>query len=49
MWGSDQQCSLEPHAMFKLARAVREVHIALGDGEKIVTETEIKKMESLRG
>ena len=48
MWGSDQQCSLEPHAMFKLCRAVKEVHIALGDGEKVVTEGEKSKMESLR-
>ena len=48
MWGSDQQCSLEPHAMFKLARAAKEVHASLGDGEKVVTEPELKKMESLR-
>tara|TARA_B100000579_G_C22849354_1_gene866355 strand:+ start:3409 stop:4362 length:954 start_codon:yes stop_codon:yes gene_type:complete len=48
MWGSDQQCSLEPHAMFKLARATKEVHSALGDGEKIVTEPELEKMKSLR-
>ena len=48
MWGSDQQCSLEPHAMFKLCRAVKEVHTALGDGEKVVTEGEKSKMESLR-
>ena len=30
MWGSDQKCSLEPHAMFKLARSVKELHEALG-------------------
>jgi N-acetylneuraminate synthase len=48
MWGSDQKCSLEPHAMIKLVRAIRELEQALGGEEKIVTPLEIEKMKSLR-
>lgn len=48
MWGSDQQCSLEPHAMFKLVRAVHEVYQSLGSYDKIITPKELEKMESLR-
>ena len=48
MWGTDQACSLEPHAMFKLVRGIRELELALGKGEKIVTEDELEKAKSLR-
>ena len=48
MWGSDQACSLEPHAMFKLVRGIRELEQALGSSEKIITEAEMEKMKSLR-
>lgn len=48
MWGSDQACSLEPHAMFKLIRGIRELEEALGDDVKKITEAELEKMKSLR-
>lgn len=48
MWGSDQSCSLEPHAMFKLVRGIRELEKALGDDVKTVTPAELEKMKSLR-
>jgi N-acetylneuraminate synthase len=48
MWGTDQACSLEPHAMFKLVRGIRELELALGKDEKIVTEDELEKAKSLR-
>lgn len=48
MWGSDQSCSLEPHAMFKLTRGIREMELAMGGHEKLVTESEREKMSSLR-
>ena len=49
MWGSDQSCSLEPHAMFKLVRGVRELESALGHGyTKLFTETEQVKADTLR-
>lgn len=49
MWGSDQSCSLEPHAMFKLVRGIRELEQALGSHEKTVTVGELEKMKTLRG
>ena len=48
MWGSDQACSLEPHAMFKLVRGIRELEEALGEDVKKITEAELEKMKSLR-
>ena len=48
MWGSDHACSLEPHAMFKLVRSIRELEKALGSTEKIITQGEHDKMKSLR-
>lgn len=49
MWGSDQSCSLEPHAMFKLVRGIRELELALGTYNKSVTPSEYPKLHSLRG
>lgn len=49
MWGTDQSCSLEPHAMFKLVRGIRELEAALGTGgTKIVTDDELAKASTLR-
>ena len=48
MWGSDQACSLEPHAMFKLIRGIRELEDALGGDVKKITDAELEKMKSLR-
>ena len=48
MWGSDQLCSLEPHAMFKLVRGIRDMEKALGSSDKIVTPSELSKITSLR-
>ena len=48
MWGSDQAASVEPHGF---ARLVRDIHVnekAMGDGEKIVYESEIPIMKKLR-
>ena len=40
MWGTDQMCSVEPQGLIKLVRGIRELSSALGDGIKVVTETE---------
>ena len=40
MWGTDQMCSVEPQGLIKLVRGIRELNNALGDGIKVVTETE---------
>ena len=48
MWGTDQMCSVEPQGLIKLVRGIKELNKALGDGEKIVTETEKPIREKLR-
>ena len=51
MWGSDQMCSLEPHAMFKLVRHVRELELSLGTNtaKNNIYPGEEEKIKSLRG
>jgi len=48
MWGTDQMCSVEPQGLIKLVRGIRELNNALGDGIKVVTETEKPIREKLR-
>ena len=48
MWGRDQMCSVEPQGLIKLVRGIKELNKALGDGKKIVTETEKPIREKLR-
>ena len=48
MYGSDQAASLEPQGIRKLARDLREIPIILGDGKKVVYESELPIIEKLR-
>ena len=48
MWGTDQMCSVEPQGLIKLVRGIHELNRALGDGIKVVTETEKPIREKLR-
>lgn len=48
MWGSDQAASLEPEGLFRLLRDVRAVPILLGDGNKVVYESEKPIIKKLR-
>jgi len=48
MWGTDQMCSVEPQGLIKLVRGVHELSNALGDGKKVVTETEKPIRDKLR-
>ena len=48
MWGTDQMCSVEPQGLIKLVRGIHELNRALGDGVKVVTETEKPIREKLR-
>ena len=48
MWGTDQMCSVEPQGLIKLVRGIKELHNALGDGKKVVTETEKPIRDKLR-
>ena len=49
MWGSDHMSSVEPQGLIKLVKGVRELEMALGDGEKRVTEGEKPIRKKLRG
>ena len=48
MWGTDLMCSVEPQGLIKLVRGINELNLALGDGIKRVTETEISIRNKLR-
>ena len=48
MWGTDQSASVEPIGFHRLIRDIRAVESALGDGIKVVYESEIPVREKLR-
>jgi N-acetylneuraminate synthase len=48
MWGSDQAASLEPHGLELLVRYVRSVPVVLGDGVKVMYESERAVRNRLR-
>ena len=48
MWGSDQAASLEPEGLRKLVRDIRNVKDILGDGIKVVYESELPIRKKLR-
>lgn len=49
MWGTDQLCSVEPQGLIKMVKGVRELESALGDGVKVLTESEKVIRRKLRG
>lgn len=48
MWGSDQAASIEPFGFQRLVKDIRGVESALGDGVKVVYDSEVAVMEKLR-
>ncbi|HPH97346.1 MAG TPA: N-acetylneuraminate synthase family protein [Anaerolineaceae bacterium] len=48
MWGSDQAASVEPGGFEKLVKYIRVTEQALGDGQKVVYESEKPSMRKLR-
>lgn len=48
MWGSDQAASLGPNGLIKLVQEIRLMELAVGDGEKIVFESEKPIIDKLR-
>jgi N-acetylneuraminate synthase len=48
MWGSDHAASVEPEGFARLAKYVRAVERALGDGVKRVYDSEVPAMRKLR-
>ena len=48
MYGSDQSASIEPHGIQTLVEKVREIEKAMGDGKKIILESEVPIANNLR-
>jgi N-acetylneuraminate synthase len=48
MWGSDQAASIEPGGLKRLVKDVRNVELAMGDGNKKVYESEVIAASRLR-
>jgi len=48
MWGTDQAASVEPRGFERLAKYIRAIESAMGDGVKRVYESELKAMKKLR-
>ena len=48
MYGSDQSASVETHALKKMVDELRNVEKMLGNGEKVITESEIIARKKLR-
>lgn len=48
MWGSDQAASVEPAGFQRLVKDIRAIDAALGDGIKVVYDSEIPIKEKLR-
>ena len=48
MWGSDQAASVEIGGMFRLVKDIRDIEKALGDGRKVVYNSELSSIKKLR-
>ena len=48
MYGSDQAASLEPPGLIRLVRDIRELDFILGDGKKIICDSELSAQKKLR-
>lgn len=48
MWGSDHAASLEPYGLFRLVRDIRLIPTWLGDGRKVVYDSEKPVRQKLR-
>jgi N-acetylneuraminate synthase len=48
MWGSDHAASVEVVGMIKLVKDIRDIEIALGDGQKVVYDSELEPRKRLR-
>lgn len=48
LWGSDQAASIEPEGLRRMVRDIREVKKVLGDGKKVVYNSEIPVRKKLR-
>lgn len=46
--GPDHKASLEPHELHQMVRAIRNLELALGNGEKIPTKSELANLFAVR-
>ena len=49
MWGTDQKASLEVVAMDMLYKRIKDIDLIIGSDQKVVTKSEVKVREKLRG
>ena len=49
MWGTDQKASLEAVAMDMLYKRIKDIDLIIGSDQKVVTKSEVKVREKLRG
>lgn len=49
MWGSDQASSLEPISLIRMIQGIRAIELSIGDGVKVVYESEKPALKKLRG
>ena len=48
MYGSDQAASLEPAGLVRMVRDIKELDFILGDGKKIIWDSELPAQKKLR-
>jgi N-acetylneuraminate synthase len=48
MWGGDQAASVEPQGLIRLIRDIRVIEQAMGDGRKVVYDSELPIRKRLR-
>jgi N-acetylneuraminate synthase len=48
MWGTDQAASIEPRGFERLVKYIRDIEEAMGNGIKVVYESELAVMKKLR-
>ena len=48
MWGTDQSASIEPQGLITLVKNIRVIEDSLGDGKKIVSDSEKSIRKKLR-
>lgn len=48
MWGTDHAASVEPGGLERLVRDIRNVEVAMGDGNKVLYDSEVSVKKKLR-
>ena len=48
LWGTDQAASVEPQGLKRLVRDIRDLNLIMGNGEKVVYDSELAVRKKLR-